>query len=325
MEKPEGIREYKLNFRMKSIIITGANSGIGFECALQIAKIAPDEQIILACRNKESANEAIVKIQHETNHRFLVFIPLDLASLQSIREFVKIFSQLQDPVVTSLINNAGGLFVGNTAYTKDGFELTYGTNHLGPFCLTLLLLPYLESGASITFVSSGVHDPANKTGIQVPVYTSGKELAFPKETNEKKFKMAQRRYSTSKLCNVLTTYILHEKLANKNIRINAFDPGQVPGTGFLRTLPAPMRFIAKNIMPLFNKKMNSAALSGGRLANLAHGKELKSLNGIYYSGGEVKQSSADSYNKSFQSDLWQSSIELTGLKQEETNLNLAEK
>jgi len=307
---------------MKSIIITGANSGIGFECAMQMARIAPEAQIVLACRNVKSGNEAIEKIRKGTNHKHLICLELDLASLQSVRDFKTTFSLLPNHVISALVNNAGGLFIGKTKYTKDGFEITFGTNHLGGFYLTLLLAPYIEENGSITFTASGVHDPEEKTGIEPPVYTSGKELAYPKETSESQLKSGQRRYSTSKLCNVLTTYILHEKLSNKNIRVNAFNPSQVLGTGFLRTLPTPIRFIANNLMPFFSKKNYSPEISGSRLANLAYAKELRNLKGIYYSDGKVTKSSIDSYNKNFQADLWKSSIELTNLKPTETILNI---
>ncbi|MEO8404807.1 MAG: hypothetical protein ABI480_09435 [Chitinophagaceae bacterium] len=82
----------------------------------------------------------------------------------------------------------------------------------------------MEKDSSITFTASDTHDPTTKTAIKPPVYTSGRELAFPKESSEKENIVGQRRYSTSKLCNILTTYILHEKLSDKNIRVNAFDP-----------------------------------------------------------------------------------------------------
>ncbi len=312
---------------MKSIIITGANSGIGFECALQIARTAGDAQIILACRNVQSGKEAIKKIQHKTGHRNLVCWPLDLASLESIKHFTTDFAKLPNPVISALINNAGGLFMGKTSYTKDNFEMTFGTNHLGGFYLTLLLVPFIEVNGSITFTSSRVHDPANHTGIEPPVYTSGKDLAFPEITNEDGKVVAQRRYSTSKLCNILTAYILHDKLAGKKIRVNAFEPGMVPGTGFLRTLPAPVRFIANLLTPvflLFRANTFTAATSGKRLATLAYSQELQTLNGIYYSAGKIAKSSDDSYNRSFQAELWKSSIGLTDIKQAETTIPLTD-
>ena len=310
---------------MKSIIITGANSGIGFECAIQMAKLAPDDQIILACRNVQAGNEAVQKIKQKTNHKNLICLPLNLASLQSVRDFKTTFLKLPGQAITALVNNAGLQNISKTAYTKDGFEITFGTNHLGGFYLTLLLLPYIEKNGSITFTASDTHDPATKTVIEPPVFTTGKELAFTKETSEKERIVGQRRYSTSKLCNVLTTYVLHEKLADKNIRVNAFDPGLTPGTGLAKSYPAPLRFAWNNIMPMmryFRKNTNSPATSGSRLANLAFSKELRQLNGIYYSDGKVTKSSTDSYNKAYQAELWKSSIELTAIQQQDTSISL---
>lgn len=311
--------------KMKSIIITGANSGIGFEAAMQMARLAPADQIILACRNAEAANKAIQKIKQKTNHKNLICLPLNLASLQSIRDFKTAFLQLPGQTITALVNNAGLQNVGKTAYTKDGFEITFGTNHLGGFYLTLLLLPFIEKNGSIIFTASDTHDPTTKTGVEPPVFTTGKELAFPKETAEKESIVGQRRYSTSKLCNVLTAYLLHEKLAGNKIRVNAFDPGLTPGTGLAKSHPAALRFAWKNIMPVmryFRKNTHSPAISGSRLANLAYHKELKQLNGIYYSDGKPTQSSADSYNKAYQAELWKSSIELTGIQQPDTSISL---
>lgn len=311
---------------MKSIIITGANSGIGFECAMQMAKLAPGYQIILACRNVQAGNNAIQKIKQKTNHKNIICLQLDLASLQSIRDFKTAFLKLESQAITALVNNAGIQNISKTAYTKDGFEITFGTNHLGGFYLTLILLPFIEKNGSITFTSSDTHDPATKTAIAPPSFTTGKELAFPKEISEKEKIVGQKRYSTSKLCNVLTAYTLHKKLLDQGIRVNAFDPGLTPGTGLAKTYPAPLRFAWKNIMPVmkyFRKNTNSPVTSGSRLANLAFSEELKDVNGIYYSDGKPTKSSVDSYNKAYQDELWKSSIELIGVEQEETTIPLS--
>ncbi len=311
--------------KMKSIIITGANSGIGFECAMQMAKLTPDDQIILACRNVQSGNEAAQKIKQKTNHRNLICLPLNLASLQSIRDFKTAFLKLSEPAIIALVNNAGLQNISKTAYTSDGFEITFGTNHLGGFYLTLLLLPYIDKNGSITFTASDTHDPATKTGIEPPLFTTGKELAYPKETSEKEKINGLRRYSTSKLCNVMTAYILNERLADKNIRVNAFDPGLTPGTGLAKSYPALLRFAWKYILPMmryFRKNTHSPVISGSRLANLAFSKELRPLNGIYYSDGKVTKSSADSYNKGYQAELWKSSVELTNMQQQDTTIPL---
>lgn len=311
---------------MKSIIITGATRGIGYECALQMARLAPNEQIIIACRNVESGKEAIKSIERKTSHQNLKCLPLDVASLKSIKEFKEIFSKEKYNTIISLVNNAGGQNIGATKYTTDGFEETFATNDLGPFYLTLLLLPFMDKEASITFTSSGTHDPAQKTGIEPPVYTTAQELAYPKSTNEEPKIAGLRRYSTSKLCDIMTVYELHRRLADTSIRVNAFDPGMVPGTGLARTYSPLLRFVWKNIMPamrLFIRNVNSAKKSGTNLANLAFAKQFQNFNGKYFEGAKVIPSSKDSYNRDYQTDLWNTSVRLTHIRQEDTSLQLA--
>ena len=310
---------------MNSIIITGSNSGIGFQCALHLAKIAPKEQLVLACRNEKSANEAITRIKQITDHTHLKYLPLDLSSFQSINEFCTMISKDKQNKIIALFNNAGIQILGKTQYTLNGIESTFGINHLGPFYLTLLLMPFMESHASITFTSSGTHDPMQKTGIAPPVYRDALSLAYPVETSENPNIVGQRRYSTSKLCNILTVYELQKRLSHTFIRVNAFDPGMVPGTGLARTYPPMLKFIWKNIMPaltLFQQNTNTPHVSGANLANLGYAKAFSSFNGKYFEGKKDIKSSPDSYNKNYQLDLWNTSVKLTGITQEETIVKL---
>ena len=309
---------------MKSIIITGATSGIGYECAIQIAKLAINEQIILACRNLKTGNETIEAIKHKTGHKNIICLPLDLESLESIREFKKQFEKTGTKIST-LINNAGLQNVDKTKYTKDGIEQTFGVNHLAPFYLTLLLIPYLAEDASITFTASGTHDPDQKSGMPAPEFKEAKLLAYPVETDETKIKVGQRRYATSKLCNILTTYELQRRLANTGIRVNAFDPGLVPGTGLARNYPPVLKFISDYVFKaliVFVHNVNTAQNSGKRLANLAYSDKYKSAKGKYFEGEKEIKSSTDSYNKELQKNLWESSIELLGVTQNETSISL---
>jgi len=309
---------------MKSIIITGATSGIGYECAIQIAKLAINEQIILACRNLKTGNKTIETIKHKTGHKNIICLPLDLESLESIREFKKQFEKTGTKIST-LINNAGLQNVDKTKYTKDGIEQTFGVNHLAPFYLTLLLIPYLAEDASITFTASGTHDPDQKSGMPAPEFKEAKLLAYPVETDETKIKVGQRRYATSKLCNILTTYELQRRLANTKIRVNAFDPGLVPGTGLARNYPPVLKFISDYVFKaliVFVHNVNTAQNSGKRLANLAYSDKYKSAKGKYFEGEKEIKSSTDSYNKELQKNLWESSIELLGVTQNETSISL---
>jgi len=309
---------------MKSIIITGATSGIGYECAIQIAKLAINEQIILACRNLKTGNKTIETIKHKTGHKNIICLPLDLESLQSVREFKEHFGKTNTKIST-LINNAGLQNVNKTKYTKDGFEQTFGVNHLAPFYLTLLLMPYLAEDACITFTASGTHDPDQKSGMPAPEFKEAKLLAYPLETDEKQIKVGQRRYATSKLCNILTTYELQKRLANTKIRVNAFDPGLVPGTGLAKNYPPVLKFISDYVFKaliLFVPNVNTAHNSGKRLANLAYNDKYKSAKGKYFEGEKEIKSSTDSYNKEFQENLWETSIELLGVTQNETSISL---
>lgn len=189
---------------MKTIIITGANSGLGFETAKKIAKHG-DCKIILACRSMEKAERAKVAIVGETGNQNVVTMPLDTSSLRSVRSFAQeILSQGE--TIDVLINNAG-ISPMHSGITEDGFELVFATNHLGHFLLTNLLLPILAGDARIFNVASDMHDPPG--GIHWP----GVELlAHPKGEDRKK-------YSYSKLCNLYFTYELDRRLRGKGSHI----------------------------------------------------------------------------------------------------------
>ncbi|GKU24236.1 dehydrogenase/reductase [Clostridium folliculivorans] len=314
----------------KTIIITGGNSGLGYACAKNIAKIDKNNHVILACRNIAKANEAVNSLIKETNNNNITSLELDLASLESVRDFALQFSNSDYPPLYALVCNAGLIMVDKTYYTKDGFESTFGTNHLGHFLLANMLLGKMSDSGRIVFVSSGTHDPKQKTIVATPVYENARLLAFPKEMNqgESMLTVGQRRYSTSKLCNIYCAYELAERIqkqTNKNITVNAFNPGQMPGTGFSRTFPPIMRFITKNInyiSTLFLPNVNTANKSGKALAALAINPEFNGITGKYFDGTREVKSSELSYNKENRQDLWKTSVELSKLNKSETILDL---
>lgn len=254
------------------------------------------------------------KIKEQTNHSNLICLPLDLASFRSINGFTTAFSQLPDPCIAALINNAGIQNVGETKYTVDCFEETFGVNHLGPFALTQSLLPFMTKDARITFTASGTHDPLKKTGMPAPVYTNANLLAHPESTTETNLKIGQVHYTTSKLCNIMTVYQLQSHLAKTNINVNAFDPGMVPGTGLARNYPPLLKFISNYVFKaliLFIPNVNSAEKYSQRLANLAFGDNIKTQKGNTL---KAKKKLNLRWNRIIwicKKDLWDTGIELT--------------
>lgn len=311
---------------METIIITGATSGIGFECALQTARMAPEEQIIIPCRNEKRGQEIIKKIKAKTGHQHLVYLPLDLNSLQSVKTFASLFTDDKYGKVKALINNAGLQNVEETKYTAEGFEETFGVNHLAPFYLTLLLIPHMNNEASITFTASGTHDAKQKTGMPAPEYRDPKLMAFPEKSTDTLIAAGQKRYTTSKLCNILTVYELQNRLKNTNISVKAFDPGFVPGTGLARTYSPFLKFISDyifKILILLHPNVNTASTSGKRLATLALGDAYKNVKGKYFEGLKEISSSEESYDTNKQAQLWSASVELTGINQTDTSVILS--
>ncbi len=143
----------------KRILITGANSGIGYEATRVLAQ--HDAQVILACRSEEKALAAMARIRDAYPKASLQFMPLDLASQRSIKDLAELFFEQYD-TLDVLINNAGVMWLPESR-TEDGFESQLGTNHLGHFALTGHLLPALlkTPGARVVTISSIAHKDGN--------------------------------------------------------------------------------------------------------------------------------------------------------------------
>lgn len=180
----------------KIAIVTGANTGLGFQDALALAR--KGAQVILACRNKEKGYAAIEKIKAENPIHKTHFMSLDLSSLDSVRDFSEKFLAKFDRL-DLLINNAG-VMMPPLSKTADGFELQFGTNHLGHFALTGLLIDLLLStqGSRVVNLSSMGH-------------RYGKMDFDDLHWERKPYKNIQS-YGQSKLANLLFTRELHRRL-----------------------------------------------------------------------------------------------------------------
>ncbi|MEX1311199.1 MAG: oxidoreductase, partial [Candidatus Sulfomarinibacteraceae bacterium] len=225
-------------------VVTGANTGIGFETAAALA--AKNASVVLACRDRQKADDAIRRIRARTPSARLELIELDLASLASVNRFADAFRADHDRL-DLLINNAG-VMIPPFALTEDGFELQFGCNHLGHFALTGRLVDLLGAtpGARVVNVASLAH----RYGA----------MDFDNLNAEKGYDK-MKAYGRSKLANLLFTFELQRRLerAGSGLMATAAHPGwtgtdlqrhsafimlanrffaQTPSTGALPTLRA---------------------------------------------------------------------------------------
>jgi NAD(P)-dependent dehydrogenase (short-subunit alcohol dehydrogenase family) len=230
---------------MNTAIITGGNTGLGFECARTLAETR-GWHVVVACRDVEKGREAVKRLTAQTQYNEIEAMTLDLASLESVRKFARDYASEPRPPLRAIVCNAATQIVTGRTYTGDGFETTFAVNHLGHFLLVNLMLAQMASPARIVVVSSGTHDPAQTTGMPPPVYRSARYIARPDEDSkpldDERGTAGRRAYTTSKLCNVLFAYELERRLRaekavgsnGRSITVNAFDPGLMPGTGLAR-------------------------------------------------------------------------------------------
>lgn len=245
------VRLYSENTRIdgKVVIITGANAGIGYETTLELAKRGA--KIYMACRDFERCEKARLEIIKQSDNQNIFNRTLDLASLKSIREFVKqyvtqknrfyflrlifyfYFRFLEEETRLDILINNAGLMKTKRELTEDGFEAVLGVNHMGPFLLTNLLLERLKESAPsrILLVSSDLH----KIG----------HIKRDDLNSEKSF-CELSSYSQSKLANNLFVRELSKRLHGTGVTVNSIHPGIV-GTEFLRDHPClkPMKFFSK--------------------------------------------------------------------------------
>ena len=184
----------------KSAVITGANSGIGYETALALA--GKGATTILACRSQSKGETAVAQIRRQFPQAPAELMPLDLADLAAVRHFAVALQERIDRL-DLLINNAG-VMAPPFGQTADGFELQFGVNHLGHFALTGLLLDLIKraSGSRVVTVSSLMH----RRG----------QIDFDNLNGERGYNRAAA-YGQSKLANLLFTYELQRKLDSAQI------------------------------------------------------------------------------------------------------------
>lgn len=237
----------------KRILITGANSGIGYHAALVLAQ--KGAHVILACRDARRAETALARLKTAAPGAHAEVSPLDLASLESIREFARRELAEQRPL-HMLINNAGVMAPPKRLETADGFELQFGTNVLGHFALTGLLMPLLEQAA--------VSEPPRVVTVASIAHKRG-HLDFDDLQSTRRYSPMQS-YQQSKLANLMFALELDRRLRANGSRVMsvAVHPG-VANTNLFRAgersaLDSAMRAVASHLIGAFLNSDDAGAL-----------------------------------------------------------------
>lgn len=289
------------NLHGKVFIITGANSGLGFESSLALAE--KDATVIMACRNLQRAQPSLEAIQAAVPSAKLDMIELNLASLNSIRSFVETFNQKYDRL-DGLINN-GGIMLNPRYETEDGFEAQFGINHLGHFALTGLLIKTL------------VNTPASRiVTISSRMHSNGK-IVWDDLMGQYSYSRAEA-YQQSKLANLLFAFELARRLEAKgsDCKSIAVHPGLVATNWAQNNLGGFMGFLMGKVSALF---LQNAA--NGALSQLYAAVDPGAESGRYYGpdqdtkGYPVEVQASDAaYDEADAKRLWEISEELTGVK-----------
>ena len=206
-----GVCRSKATLDGKTVIITGGNTGIGKETAVDLAK--RNARVIIACRSQEKGKKAEVDIRRESGSNNVHFHQMDLASFKSIRKFAnEVLSE--ESRIDILINNAGVMYC-PFGKTEDGFETQFGVNHLGHFLLTNLLLDKIKQAPEgrIIVVSSLGHTVTSKLDLNT--------------INSEAHYSSFHAYNKSKLANILFTKALAKRLTGTNVTANCLHPGAV--------------------------------------------------------------------------------------------------
>jgi NAD(P)-dependent dehydrogenase (short-subunit alcohol dehydrogenase family) len=273
---------------MKTIIVTGSNSGIGKEAALNLAK--SNHCILMLCRDSEKSMKAYQEIVSQSGNENISLITVDLSDPISIRSAVeKIKNEVQ--VIDVLVNNAG-VYKVKRQETHNGLEMTFAVNFLATFMLSQMLMENLEASGNGRIIN-----------VVSELYKNG-SIDFDNLMLENGYK-AGDAYANSKLASVLYTLELAERESRNGISVNALHPG-VLATDSFRDYP---RLLTK----ILNLVLEKPQMGGKRIAYLAVSEEIKDVSGKYFYKTEEREIEIPNLASDTTEKLWRLSEELTGL------------
>ena len=266
----------------RTFLVTGGNTGIGLATATALAR--GGGRVYIACRSARRGAAAVTEIKAASGSDSVALLPLDLASLASVRDCATSFLARDEPLHV-LVNNAG--VGGQRGLTADGFELHFGVNHLGHFALTMLLLDRLadSGGARVVNVSSDSH-------------YSARGIDFDAVKQRTSF-TGTREYAISKLCNVLFTQELARRLGDGAVVTTyALHPGVV-ASDIWRRVPWPVR-------PLMERRMLTVSQGAETSLYCATSPAVAADSGLFYDKCAERAPSPVA-TPELAADLWQRS------------------
>ncbi|KAF7204603.1 retinol dehydrogenase 13 [Nothobranchius furzeri] len=290
----------KATIKGKTVIITGANTGIGKETAQELAKRGG--RIIMGCRDMEKCEAVAKDIRGKTLNPHVYACHLDLASMKSIREFAQRINREEDRVHI-LVNNAGVMRCPE-GKTEDGFDMQLGVNHLGHFLLTNLLLDKLKESA-----------PSRVINLASLAHIIGK-MDFDDLNWEKKKFDTKQAYCQSKLANVLFTRELAKRLEGTGVTVNAVHPGVVATELGRHTGLHKSPFSSSVLSPFFSLLVKGPKLGAQPSVYLAVAEEIEGVTGRYYDVMTEKEPAPQALNDETARRLWEVSSRLVGLEEE---------
>jgi NAD(P)-dependent dehydrogenase (short-subunit alcohol dehydrogenase family) len=292
-----------MSSNQKVIVVTGGNSGVGFECCKELAK-HDNVHLILASRNKERVHEAAEQVRATAAASAQVEEGVvDLGSLKSVQDFSQRLRS-RGLQLSTLVCNGGVQYYTSKQTTEDGFEKTFGVNHLGHFLLVMLLRDCTER---VVTIGSETHDPAEHTGVPVPNVSDLSALA----RGYTPFNPLEA-YSTSKLCNMNFAFELAQRFPGQ-LQAMTYSPGLTPDAGLYRNMdPAMLEGIKQRSQHEHPDMLSTCKLSGAVLARVAFedwsGEPWK--NGMYVSIANPREPSAQAKDHVLAMALWDKCLEL---------------
>jgi retinol dehydrogenase-12 len=269
-------------------LVTGANTGIGRATAAGLARRGG--RVWIAARSAAKGEAAVADIRASTGNEAVWFLPLDLADLDSVRSCAAAFLALGEPLHV-LVNNAG--VGGAHGLTRQGFEMTFGINHLGHFALTQLLLERLTESA-----------PARVVTVASDAHYSARGIDFEALRRPARGITGLREYAVSKLCNVLFSAELARRTAGTGVTTYALHPGVV-ASDIWRRVPWPVR-------PLITRRMLSVEDGAATSLYCATSAEVAQDSGLFYDKCAPREPSAVA-TPELAAELWKHSEEWTAL------------